>query len=244
MGYIDKTVSKNEVLIKQARISALSFMDRYIAAVLYILGGLFILIDTLFIHIEPVTVGEQKVDIATVVTAAVGALIIVLILLLAIYKLVQKITQADKDAMLPSSVFGRYAFFGLTGIVVALIAVIAGQPNQAFDIVEGIFCIIFGGLIMLFSILRYKAIKLVVTDKRVFGKRNIWRTESFDLPIAKIDNVVIVFSFWGKMFNYATVTVKSVMGEYKFKYVKSSEEFKNLIMDMVSETSTEDKKAV
>ena len=96
---------------------------------------------------------------------------------------------------------------------------------------------------MLFAILRYKAIKLVLTDNRVFGRRNIWRTEAFDLPIGKIDNVIVVFSFWGKMFNYATVTIKSVMGEYKYKYVKSAEEFKNLVIDMVTEAEKENAKA-
>ncbi len=239
MGYVDKTVSKKEKLIKQAKISSLSFLDRYIASALYILGGLFVIVEALFIKMDAITVGEQIVDMATVITAALGGACFVLMLLLAICKLIQKMTGADKDALLSNAVFGRLAFYGLVGLLIAGVAVMLGQPNQTFDVVEGILSVLFGGLVLLFAILRYRAIKLVLTDCRVFGRRNIWRTEAFDLPIGKIDNVIVVFSFWGKMFNYATVTVKSVMGEYKYKFVKSAEEFKNLIIDMVTEAEKE-----
>ena len=243
MGYVDKTVSKNERLIKQAKISSLSFLDRYITAVLYILGGLFVIVEALFIKMDSIMVGEQIVSVATVVTAALGGVCFLLLIVLALYRVIQVLTAADKDALISGAVFGRLALFGLVGIAVAAIAVMLGQPNQTFDVVEGILCVVFGGLVLLFAILRYKAIKLVLTDNRVFGRRNIWRTEAFDLPIGKIDNVIVVFSFWGKMFNYATVTIKSVMGAYKYKYVTSAEEFKNLVIDMVTEAEKENAKA-
>ena len=83
----------------------------------------------------------------------------------------------------------------------------------------------------MFGILRYKSIKLVVTDKRIFGRKYIWLTQSFDLPIDKVDNIGVTFSFWGKMFNYATINIRAVEGEYKIKFVKAPEEFKNLIID-------------
>ena len=39
------------------------------------------------------------------------------------------------------------------------------------------------------------------------------------------------------MFNYATVTIKSVMGDYKIRYVKSAEEFKNLVIDFAAKVN-------
>jgi hypothetical protein len=58
MGYIDKTVSKNEVLIKQAKICKLSFLDRYLTAILYILAGLFVAVDAFILKLEPIAINE------------------------------------------------------------------------------------------------------------------------------------------------------------------------------------------
>ncbi len=236
MNYIDKTLSKDETFIKQAKIFKLSFLDRYIAGALFFLAGVLSLIFMLA-GTEPLTFDEGTVVIGmgSVAMCGAGAILLVLLLLCAIYKLIQKITKAAPDAALPSTVLGRFACTGLCAIALGLITYAAmGDTNMSY-LVNMIAGIVIGLLIYFFSILRYLSIKLVLTDKRVFGKKNIWRSEAFDAPISKIDNVVIVFSFWGKMFNYATVTIKSVMGDYKIKYVKCAEEFKNLIMDMVNE---------
>lgn len=231
MGYISKTVSKDETLIKQAKICKLSFLDRYIAAVLFIIAGVFAIVDMLLLKLDPIVVGDFELAMSSVALAGAGAVLLVLVVLLAVYRLVQKIGKVDLEACIPATVFTRLSLYGLAGVVLGLVGYLVAGSADLCDIICCAAGIVFGGVILLFAILRYKSIKLVVTDKRVFGRKNIWLTQSFDLPIDKADNVVIVFSFWGKMFNYATIIIKSVMGDYKIKYVKSSEEFKNLIID-------------
>jgi len=234
MGYIEKTISKNEVLIKQAKICKLSFLDRYITAILYLVGGVFAAV-AMIIGMNPIAINENiSIAMSAIASAGVGVLCYAILIILAVYRLVQKIGSVDKDATLPGKVFTRFALYGLAGIVVGVVTyAINGNVLDPMicDIINMAFCLVFGGLILLFAILKYKSIKLVVTDKRVFGRKNIWLTQSFDLPIDKADNIVIVFSFWGKMFNYATINIRAVEGEYKIKYVKSPEEFKNLIID-------------
>jgi len=236
MGYVSKTISKDEAFIKQAKISKLSFLDRIIAAVLYILGGIFCVVN-IFLKLGTIDIGEQHVDISNIVTAGVGLVLLALVLLLCIYWLIQKITRATDDAAIPSTVFVRLIWMGLAGIAVGVVFHVIGLDETLTAVLNAVFGVVFGGLILLFTILRYKSIKLVLTDKRVFGRKNIWRTDAFDLPISKADNIVVVFSFWGKMFNYATVTIKSVMGDYKIRYVKSAEEFKNLVIDFAAKVN-------
>ena len=236
MGYVSKTISKDEAFIRRAKISKLSFLDRIIAAVLYIIDGIFCIVN-IFLKLGTLDIGEQHVSISNLVSAGVGLVLIALALLLCIYLIVQKITRAAADARIPGRVFARLIMMGLAGVIVGVVVHVIGVDELWTAIINAIFGILFGGFILLFTILRYTAIKLVLTDKRVFGKKNIWRTEAFDIPISKADNVVVVFSFWGKMFNYATVTIKSVMGDYKIKYVKSAEEFKNLIIDFAAKVN-------
>ena len=235
MGYIDKTVSKNETLIKQAKICKMSFLDRYVAGALFILGAAFILVGSLFRNMSGIEASEEvTVPLSSFIMAGVGVLNLLIVVLLGLYRLVQAIFKADKDDVIPGTVFGRLALYGVLGILVGVLTyVLSGTALDAMvcDIINLAAAFVIGALIILFAILKYISIKLVVTDKRVFGRRNIWRTKSFDLPIDKADNIVISFSFWGKMFNYATVIIRAVEGEYKIKYVKSAEEFKNLIID-------------
>lgn len=234
MSYIDKTVSKDEALIKQAKISKLSFLDRFIAAALYLLAGIFGLVS-IFVPFDPIEVGNVKVAMSGLGMAGAGGALFALALIILIYKLIQKLTGVTPEQAVSKGPIIRLVCYGVFAMIVGiLVAAFAGENVALCNIIitaAGLFC---GLFVLVFAIIRYKCIKLVVTDKRVFGRKNIWRTESFDLPIAKADNVVIVFSFWGKMFNYASVQIKSVMGDYVIRYVKSPEEFKNLVIDFAA----------
>lgn len=238
MGYVDKTISKNETLIKQAKICRLSFLDRYIAGGLYFLAGLFALVCAIA-GFQPVVIGEASIPLSSIGVAGVGLVLVAMMILLGLYRLVQAIGRVDKLAVISGAVFARYAWYALLGVVVGLVTYLINLGTLG-DIINMAFGIVFGGLIFVLAILRYIAIKLVITDKRVFGKRNIWLTWAFDLPIDKADNVEVIFSFWGKMFNYGTVKVKSVMGEYVFKYVKAPEEFKNNLIDFAMKAKGND----
>ena len=229
MGYVDKTLSKDETLIKKAKIFTLSFLDRYIIAALFILGGIGGLIVS---GQEPLEIEEITVSLSSVVMIGVGGVLLVLALLCGCYVLIQKLTRAEADGMLPKAVLARFAGFGLVSVCIGALSYVIAGTDSLCNIMNFALGLVCGLLVAVFAVLRYVNIKLVLTDKRVFGRVNIWRTVSFDVPLDKIDNIIVSFSFWGKMFNYATVTVKSVMGDHKYKYVKSAEEFKNLVMDM------------
>ncbi len=232
MGYVNKTVSKNETLIKQAKICKLSFLDRYIAGGLFALAGIFAIVAAI-VGFEPVVVGEGVLMFSTIGMVGAGGIMIVIALLVSIYKLIQICGKVDPDCQLPGGVLTRLYLYGLLAVAVAALSVMLGE-SVICDVVNAAAGIVIGALIITFAILRYISIKLIVTDNRVSGRENIWMHKSFDLPIDKVDNILVTFSFWGKMFNFATITIKSVMGEYKIKFVKAPEEFKNLIIDFTA----------
>ena len=95
---------------------------------------------------------------------------------------------------------------------------------------------------------RFKNIELAITTKRIIGKIGVANTQALDAPLNKVQNVAVAQPFFGKIFNYATVKIITLAGPqdyvmrksgvisstdklHEFRYVKASEEFKNLVMD-------------
>ena len=65
---------------------------------------------------------------------------------------------------------------------------------------------------------RHFGYELAITNLRVIGKA---RNETFASPTAEIKNVFIEQSLWGKIFNYATITVQSRKGTKSFYNISS-----------------------
>lgn len=229
MGYVNKSLHTDESKIKQAQICKLSYLDRYIAAVLFILGGIYAAVDGLFKLVPAVTVGEDQVLIPTIALAGVGVALIALMVLLAVYRLIQKIGKVPADQAIPGSVFGRLCIYGVLGIGIGLAGfMVSGTIGWVINCACGI---VLGVLIIVFAIIRRRMTYLILTDKRVFGKRNIWITRAFDLPVDRVNDVEVAFSFWGKIFNYGTVILHSASTVHTYRFVKAPEEFRNLVMD-------------
>lgn len=75
--------------------------------------------------------------------------------------------------------------------------------------------------------------ELALTNKRVVGKTGVFSTKTLDAPLNKIQNVSEEQSFWGKMFHYSTLTIKTSAGEFSFECMKSGAEFKNAVMQEI-----------
>lgn len=76
-------------------------------------------------------------------------------------------------------------------------------------------------------------VELAVTNKRVVGKVGVFNTQTLDAPLNKVQNASTKGTFWGKIFNYATVTVNTAAGEYKFAGIKNADAFKGIIMNQI-----------
>lgn len=82
---------------------------------------------------------------------------------------------------------------------------------------------------------RFKHIELAVTTKRVIGKIGVASTQALDAPLNKIQNVGVTQPFFGKLFNYGTVTVTTAAGEFKFGAIKQADAFKRMVMSQIDQ---------
>lgn len=83
--------------------------------------------------------------------------------------------------------------------------------------------------------IRFCKIELAITNKRVVGKVGVFNTQTLDAPLNKIQNVSSESKFFGKIFNYGTITINTAAGVYRFGGVKNVEAFKGMIMSQIEE---------
>lgn len=81
--------------------------------------------------------------------------------------------------------------------------------------------------------LRMRSNKLVLTDKRIYGKTGIIKTKSLSAPISKIQTVNINTSFMGRILGYSDLTIHCITGVYVFKKQSNAQEMQNAIINTI-----------
>ncbi len=74
---------------------------------------------------------------------------------------------------------------------------------------------------------------LEISTKKVFGKKGWLNTISLDAPINKINDVMVVQSFLGKIFNYGTIIINTSSNKYKFQFIENADKLKNKITSII-----------
>ena len=80
---------------------------------------------------------------------------------------------------------------------------------------------------------RYRNTILGFTNKRVIGKQRDKKTNTLDAPLNKVQSVGTSNTFWGKVFNYGDITIRTAAGEFKFVSVKRFNDFKKALMEQI-----------
>ncbi|MBQ7769834.1 MAG: PH domain-containing protein [Clostridia bacterium] len=83
--------------------------------------------------------------------------------------------------------------------------------------------------------IRFTHVELAITNKRLVGKVGVFNTKTLDAPLNKIQTVGEKQKFFGKIFNYSTITVTTAAGEFEFDCIKSGAQFKNMIMAQIDQ---------
>jgi len=80
---------------------------------------------------------------------------------------------------------------------------------------------------------RYATTEYLVTDQRLMEKYGWISTHSDEMPLAKIENIVVNYTFWGKIFNYGTVVCQGTNhNNITFTNVKDAEKVKKEINEL------------
>lgn len=105
--------------------------------------------------------------------------------------------------------------------------------------------IVLGGLSFLFKILDLLLTDIVITNKRIVGKRGVLRIRSLDIHIDKVDTVNISAPLLGRIFKYYSLTIRgSGSGEaIEFFGVKNANEFKNAVNNEIEHHAEEARSA-
>lgn len=107
---------------------------------------------------------------------------------------------------------------------------------------------VFAGAIPLISrIIELMSEQLVVTQRRIFGKRGIFKVEAVDFPIARIDSIELHTSLLGSICNYYTVIVRTSSNFVKpttFIGIGNAYDFKNSLTEAIEQQAEENRKAL
>ena len=78
--------------------------------------------------------------------------------------------------------------------------------------------------------IKFCTTEYLVTDKNVMEKHGLISTHTDEMPLIKIENIVVNYTFWGKIFNYGTVAFQGANNNnVYFYFVKNAESIKKQI---------------
>lgn len=82
--------------------------------------------------------------------------------------------------------------------------------------------------------IEYKTTEYLVTDKKVMEKYGWVSTHTDEMPLEKIENIVVNYTFWGKILNYGTVTFQGTnRNNINFRYIKDAESVKREMNELL-----------
>ncbi len=93
--------------------------------------------------------------------------------------------------------------------------------------------VIMAALIFGIPYLCVKSNKLVLTDKRLYGKNGILRVQKLSVPVDKVQYVNINQGILGKILGYSDIKINAITGTYVFKKQINSEEMQNAILNTI-----------
>ncbi len=152
--------------------------------------------------------------------------------------------MSENDTLISEGKFSkapwRFLFYTfLAVLVVFAVAVVLTVVFNGIIKLAFLFLAIFFGLLTPYlavvcfkKIGEYKNAKLVVTDNKIAGISADEDKTAFECELYRIENVTLNQSLIGRIFKYASLTVKTSMGVYFFPAVTNGEELKTLLMDL------------
>ena len=119
-------------------------------------------------------------------------------------------------------------------------AVVRPEKNPIFLVLRWIWGILGCWLLLIPTIkaisatVRYKTTEFLVTDKRVMEKYGWVSTHTDEMPLSKIENITVTYTFFGKIFNYARVSFQGTNhNNINFDCIKNAEGVKKQINNIL-----------
>lgn len=82
--------------------------------------------------------------------------------------------------------------------------------------------------------IKYHTTEYLVTDKKVMEKYGWISTHTDEMPLNKVENVTVNYTFWGKIFNYGTICFQGANhNNVSFSYIKNAEQVKKQVNELI-----------
>ena len=126
---------------------------------------------------------------------------------------------------------------------------------QIFSVIQIVLLIIpllIGVALFLRAAITIACNQLVVTNKRLVGRKGSISKNLIDILLLKLDNIRVRNSMFGALFHYGTLEVVSAGSQQivngrtfnlEFPYVKNTEEFRRAVLAAVDKAKEEDREA-
>ena len=81
---------------------------------------------------------------------------------------------------------------------------------------------------------RYCTTEYLVTNQKIMEKYGWISTHTDEMPLTRIENIIVNYTFWGKIFNYGTVICKGTNKDnVVFANVKDAESVKKQLNELI-----------
>lgn len=86
--------------------------------------------------------------------------------------------------------------------------------------------------------IKYLTTEYLITEKNALEKRGWISTHTDEMPLSKIENIVVNYTFFGKIFNYGEISIQGTNRNHiNFYYIKNPENLKKNIKSLLEENS-------
>lgn len=83
------------------------------------------------------------------------------------------------------------------------------------------------------AVIRMCTTELVLTNKRLYGKKGLVNTKTLDAPLNKINTVSVQSGLWGKLFGYGTLHITTSSGAYVYQGIRTPDVFRGAVMEAI-----------
>lgn len=101
-------------------------------------------------------------------------------------------------------------------------------------IIDFILCAFIVGIFLLIrDLITFITTKLVITDKRITGKKGLIHTNHLDCPLNRLDGVQVKQGLFGKIFNYGTISISTGSTLISFPYISHPNDFRATLNEQI-----------
>lgn len=94
-------------------------------------------------------------------------------------------------------------------------------------------CIFIGFVWIIKDIITFCTTKLIITNKKIMGKRGLIHIVNLDSPLNKISGVGVKQGLFGQIFNYGTITVTTASTTFEYFYIDKPHEFRAALNNQI-----------